>query len=95
MQGPNCNWQLKPQMESAIITVLRRMLLDGLKRHAPENAISPEMIAATASWAIYGAAKEWAQTPDRSTSEEIADMVTALVSPILRLPHDQPTHPTT
>jgi len=73
-------------MESAIISVVRRMLLEGLKRHHSEHgAIAPEMAAATMSWAIYGAAKEWAQTPDRCTSEEIAGTVMILVSPILNV----------
>jgi AcrR family transcriptional regulator len=94
MQRSNCNWRLEPHMESAIIAVVRRMFLDGLKR-PPENVISPEMIAATASWAIYGAAKEWAQTPDRRPSEEIAETVAMLVSPIFQPLHGQPMHPAT
>jgi AcrR family transcriptional regulator len=85
MQGPGYTRQLEPHMESAIIAVVRRILLDGLKQHPPQNAIAPEMMAATASWAIYGAAKEWAQTPDRSASEEIANTVMMLVSPILHM----------
>jgi AcrR family transcriptional regulator len=78
--------QLEPNMESAIIAAVRDILLAGLKRHLPDTAIAPEMIAASASWAIYGAAKEWAQTPDRCASEEIAATVTMLVSPVLRIP---------
>jgi AcrR family transcriptional regulator len=90
MQGPDCKRQLEPHMESAIIAVIRRMLLEGLKRHKPENnAIAPEITAAAMSWAIYGAAREWAQTPDRCTSEEIADTVMRLVSPILQLSGEQ------
>jgi hypothetical protein len=72
-------------MESAIITSVREILLSGLREHLPESAIAPEMIAASASWAIYGAAKEWVQTPNRCSSEEIADTVTALVAPVLRI----------
>jgi hypothetical protein len=73
-------------MESAIIAVVRRILLEGLRRHPPDNsAVAPEIIASTASWAIYGAAKEWAQTPDRCSSEEIANTVTMLVSLVLQL----------
>jgi hypothetical protein len=84
VQGPNGERQLEPHTESAIVTVVRRMLLEGLKRHQPESSpIAPEMIAAAASWAIYGAAKEWSQTPDRRASEEIAETVMMLVSPIL------------
>jgi hypothetical protein len=40
------------------------------------------MLAATASWAIYGAVKEWVKTPERCSSEEIAQTVMTLVAPI-------------
>lgn len=84
MQGPDCKRQLEPHMETAIIAVVRRTLLDGLQRHPREDAIAPEMIAATASWAIYGAVKEWVRTPDRCPPEEIAKTVMTLVSPIFQ-----------
>jgi AcrR family transcriptional regulator len=92
MQGTDCKRQLQPHMESAIIAVVRRILLEGMKQQSPQNAVSPEMIAATASWALYGAAKEWAQTPDRCPSENIADTVMTLVSPVLQLSRGQPQH---
>ena len=75
--------QMEPHLESSVIAVVRRLLLDGLKRHAAESAIPPEMAATTASWAIYGAAKEWVHTPNRCSSEEIVETVLLLVSPIL------------
>jgi AcrR family transcriptional regulator len=84
MQGPDCNRQLAPHMETAIIGVVRRTLLDGLQRHPREDAIAPEMVAATASWAIYGAVKEWVKTPHRRSSEEIAKTVMTLVAPIFQ-----------
>lgn len=74
--------QMEPHMESAVIAVVRRMILGGLKMHATKSAASPEMIAATISWAIYGAAKEWVRTPDRCSSDEIVETVMTLVSPI-------------
>jgi AcrR family transcriptional regulator len=77
--------QMEPHMESAVIAVVRRMILDGLKHEPSANAISPEMIATTVSWAIYGAAKEWARTPNRCPSEEVVDTVMLLVSPMLAL----------
>jgi AcrR family transcriptional regulator len=86
-QSTNCKRQLEPHMESAIITAVREILLPGIREHLLEGAPSPEMIAASASWAIYGAAKEWAQTPDRCSSDEVADTVTMLVSQILRIPN--------
>jgi AcrR family transcriptional regulator len=85
MQGPKGKRQVGPHMESAIIGAVREILLAGLKKHASDNAIAPEMIAASASWAILGAANEWAQTPNRCSPEEVADTVTMLVSPILQV----------
>jgi AcrR family transcriptional regulator len=82
--------QLEPHMESAIIAVVRRMLLDGLAKHPTNEPISPEMIATTASWAIYGAAKEWAQTPNRPSSIDIVETILTLVSPVLALAEATP-----
>jgi AcrR family transcriptional regulator len=81
--------QMEPHLESSVIAVVRRLLLDGLKKHGAASAVPAEMAATTASWAIYGAAKEWVHTPQRCSSEEIVEMVMLLVSPILapmRLP---------
>ena len=79
-------------MESAIIAVVRRTILEGLKQHPPEGAISPEMIATTVSWAIYGAAKEWVRTPNRCPSEEIVDTVNMLVAPVFSAMFAEPPH---
>jgi AcrR family transcriptional regulator len=74
----------EPHLESAVIAVVRRMILEGLKNHqAGGGRLTPEMIATAASWAIYGGAKEWLRTPDRSSSEEGADAVAGLVLPML------------
>ena len=70
-------------MESAVIAVIRRMILDDLKQHASTPAVSPEMIATTVSWAIYGAAKEWVRTPNSCASNGTVDIIALLVSPIL------------
>jgi AcrR family transcriptional regulator len=86
MQGMDCKRQLEPHMESAIITAVREILLSGIRQHLPDNAIAPEIVAASMSWAIYGAAKEWAQTPDRCAPEKIVEAVTMLIAPILRIP---------
>ena len=84
VRGLECERQLQmePHMEAAVIAVVRRMLLDGLEKHRPENGVSPEMLAATLSWAIYGAAKEWVRTPERVPSEEMAETVVQLVGPV-------------
>lgn len=75
--------QMEPHMESAVVAVVRNMLLDGMKRHPTESALSPEITATTISWAIFGAAKEWVHTPDRCSSEEIAGLVMKLVAPLM------------
>ncbi len=75
--------QLEPHLESAIIAVVRTMILQGLAQHASSTMASPEMVATTVSWAIYGGAKEWLRMPDRPASEQAADTVMGLVTPIL------------
>jgi AcrR family transcriptional regulator len=79
--------QLEPHMESAIIAVVRRILLEGLRQHSHEGVIPPEMVSAAASWAIYGAVKEWLRMPERCPSQEIVETVTALVAPIFGAAH--------
>jgi AcrR family transcriptional regulator len=94
-QMPCCErpGQLEPHMESAIIAVVRRMLLEGLAKHPTNEPISPQMIATTASWAIYGAAREWAQTPNRPPSTDIVETILTLVSPVLALAATTPHAP--
>ena len=77
--------QMEPHLEAAVVAVVRHMILDGLKQNPPQREGSLEMIAATASWAVYGAAKEWAKMPERGPSEEIADTIMRLVLPIFGL----------
>jgi hypothetical protein len=79
--GAECTRQL-PHMEAAVINVVRGMLLNGLKLHPPAEGVSAEMLAATLSWAIYGAAKEWVRTPGRCPSEEVVEQVMGLVQPM-------------
>ncbi len=76
--------QLSPYMESAIVSVLRQKILDGLRQHPSGSLLSAEITSATISWALYGAAKEWLQTPHRSDAEPFADLVVALISPLMK-----------
>src|ERR1700684_4184125 len=80
--APVSDRQMQPHMESAVIGVVRCIILEGVRKHPPANRISPEILATTVSWAIYGAAKEWLQTPNRCGAEESAETVVDLISPL-------------
>ena len=86
--GAECTRQL-PHMEAAVIAVVRNMLLKGLREHPPAEGVSPEMLAATLSWAIYGAAKEWVRTPGRCSADEVVGQVMALVGPMFGAAFDE------
>lgn len=69
----------EPLVESAVISLIRRVLLDGPESPGPAS----ELTAAAASWAIYGAVKEWAGTVERVPVEEISNTIMWLVAPLL------------
>ena len=79
----------EPLIDAAIVRAIRRVLSEGVPKASRDRCISPELIAASASWAIYGAVKEWSATPGRSAAEEIVPLVQKLVHPILQAA-DQP-----
>jgi AcrR family transcriptional regulator len=75
--------QFEAFVEGTVIDQIRVILMDGYKKHPVERTIPPEMIAAAASWAIYGAAKQWVNSPDRIPAEEFVATAASLVTPIL------------
>jgi AcrR family transcriptional regulator len=75
--------QFEPFVEATVIDQIRLILLEGFRTHPAERPISPEIIAATASWAIYGAVKQWLNTPDRISAEQFAGVAADLVHPIV------------
>ena len=75
--------QFEAFVEGTVIDQIRVILMDGFKKHPVEGSINPELLAATASWAIYGAAKQWVNNPDRAPSEEFVATAVNLVRPIL------------
>ena len=75
--------QFEPFVEATVIDQIRVVLLDGYERHPTERSIPPDLIAATASWAIYGAVKQWVSTPDHVAAEEFVNTAVELVRPIL------------
>jgi hypothetical protein len=42
----------------------------------------PKLLATTAAWAIFGAARRWHQTPERIPAEEMAARIELMVKPI-------------
>ncbi len=85
--------QFEPFLQATVIDQIRLILLDGFRRHSADDSaekslaanrhISPETIAATASWAIYGAVKQWVNDRNRLPQEEFVELAVKLVQPIL------------
>jgi AcrR family transcriptional regulator len=79
-----CPSQLtKMPLEGSIIPVVEGMFQEGAAHHAVKPGIGPELLATTAAWAIFGAARRWYQTPGRVPAEEMAAKIETLVRPIL------------
>src|ERR1700734_1151678 len=51
-------------LEGSIIPVVEGMFLEGAAKHAMVPGTDPKLVATTAAWAIFGAARRWYQTPD-------------------------------
>jgi hypothetical protein len=71
-------------MTSAIRRVLERGMTEMQGKTRGNIAVSPEMAAMAASWAIYGAVKQWFYTPNHSPAEEIVPSILQLILPILQ-----------
>jgi AcrR family transcriptional regulator len=74
----------EPLVEAAVTAAIRRVLIEGMPKDDLATGLPPVMIATTASWAIYGAVKEWSSTPNRPPAEEIVPVILQLVLPILQ-----------
>jgi AcrR family transcriptional regulator len=78
-----CPGQLaKMPLEGSIIPVVEGMFLKGAANHAIAPGADPRLLATTAAWAIFGAARRWHQTPDRIPAEEMAAKIEVMVKPI-------------
>jgi len=79
-----CPSQLtKMPLEGSIIPVIEAMFLEGAAHHDPKPGVDPALLAATAAWAVFGAARRWLQTPNRIPAEQMAARIETLVKPIL------------
>ncbi len=82
-ESTGCPSQLaKLPLERSIIPVVESMFLEGASHHEMPPGADPELIATTAAWAVFGAARRWYQTPDRIPAEEMAARIEAMVKPV-------------
>jgi AcrR family transcriptional regulator len=82
-ESTSCPSQLaKMPLEGSIIPVVEGMFQEGAAQHAMVPGADPKLLATTAAWAIFGAARQWHQSPDRIPAEEMAAKIEAMVKPI-------------
>src|SRR5450432_1297166 len=78
-----CPTQLaKMPLEGSIIPVVEGMFLEGAAHREMAPGADPKLLATTAAWAVFGAARRWYQTPDHIPAEEMAAKIEAMVRPI-------------
>ena len=75
--------QFEPFVEGTVIDQIRQVLLEGCRKRPQVPLISQDLMASTASWAIYGAVKQWVDTPNRVSAEEFVSIASTLVQPIM------------
>lgn len=79
-----CPGQLaKMPLEGSIIPVIEDMFREGAGNHPLKPGVDSELLATTAAWAIFGAARGWYQTPGRIPAEEMAGKIAEMVKPVL------------
>ena len=82
-ESTRCPGQLaRIPLEGSIIPVVAGMFKEGLARHEMAPGADPELLATTAAWAVFGAARSWVQRSDRIPAEEMAARIEAMVKPI-------------
>ena len=75
--------RLDPYMELAIIDVVRGMVIEGLNQYPAAWKVSQQTLANTVSWGLYGAARDWIESPQRPAVEEVASGVSGLLAPLV------------
>jgi AcrR family transcriptional regulator len=79
-----CPTQLaRMPLEVSIIPVVEGMFKEGLARHGIAPGVDAALLATTAAWAVFGAARRWFQTPNRIPAEEMAARIETMVNPVL------------
>jgi AcrR family transcriptional regulator len=84
VESTSCPTQLaRISLEGSIIPVVEDMFKEGLALHGTTPGSDAAMVAAAAAWAVFGAARQWFQTPDRIPAEEMAARIETMVTPVL------------
>src|ERR1700678_4577879 len=79
----SCPGQLaRIPLEGSIIPVVEGMFKEGISRHALASGVDAGLLATTAAWAVFGAARRWFQTPDRIPAEDMAAKIETMVKPV-------------
>ena len=83
-ENTSCPGQLaRIPLEASIIPVIEGMFKEGISCHALAPGGDAELLATTAAWAVFGAARRWFQTPDRIPAEEMAAKIETMVGPVI------------
>ena len=79
-----CPTQLaRISLEGSIIGVVEDMFKEGLAHHGIAPGVDGALLATTAAWAVFGAARRWFQTRNRISAEEMAARIETTVTPVL------------
>ena len=70
-------------LEGSIIPVIEDMFREGLAGHTTTPDIEAALLATTAAWAVFGAARSWFQSSNRIPAEEMAAKIETMVKPVL------------
>ena len=82
-ESTGCPAQLtKMPLEGSIVPVVEGMFLEGGAHHEMAPDVDAALLATTAAWAVFGAARRWFQTPGRIPAEEMAAKIETMVKPI-------------
>src|SRR5579859_4828621 len=83
-ENTGCPTQLsRMALEGSIIPLVEDMFKEGLAHHGMAPGADASLLATTAAWAVFGAARRWFQTPNRIPAEEMATRIETIVSPVL------------
>ena len=87
VETTSCPSQLaRIPLEGSIIPVVEDMFKEGLANHGIAPGVDAALLATTAAWAVFGAARRWFQTTNRIPAEQMAARIETMVNPVLFAP---------